>query len=93
MTITKLIKSDRIETVDSRGGKRTKMPSTVSLAVDHRFANEAQELLMDLKEGKTAETGLIGLELVAVYAEEEPDKVITRDGETFLAEHIDKMED
>lgn len=71
MTTKKLIKSDRIETVDSRGGKRTKMPSTISLAVDHRFANEAQELLMDLKEGKTTETGLIGLELVAVYAVEE----------------------
>lgn len=74
MTIKKLIKSDRIETVDSRGGKRTKMPSTISLAVDHRFANEAQELLMDLKEGKTTETGLIGLELVAVYAEVEIDQ-------------------
>ncbi len=86
MTIKKLIKSDRIETVDSRGGKRTKMPSTISLAVDHRFANEAQELLMDLKEGKTTETGLIGLELVAVYAE--PDKVSDEVGE-----NLDGLED
>ena len=74
LEITKVVKSDRIETVDSRGGKRTKMPSTVSLVVDHRFANEAQELLMDLKEGKTADHGLIGMELVAVYAQPKPEE-------------------
>ena len=74
LEITKVVKSERLETVDSRGGKRTKMNSTVSLAVDHRFANVAQQLLMDLKEGKTAETGLIGLELVAVYAKPKKDE-------------------
>ncbi len=75
------IKSDRIDSVDSRGGKRTKMPSTISMSVNHRFANEAQELLMDLKEGKTPTEGLIGLELIAIYAEDQENFVLKENEE------------
>ncbi len=67
------IKSDRIDSVDSRGGKRGKLPSTISMAVNHRFANTAETLFINLKEGKTPTQGLIGLELIAIYAEDQED--------------------
>lgn len=60
-----------IYSVTPRGSIKTNKPSTVEMTVDHRFANKADELYQDLKEGIEPQGKLIRLELVAVYAEEE----------------------
>jgi len=73
------LKSETISTVDSRGSLRSRLPSTVTMSVSHRFAAEAQGLVIDLKDGITRESGLVGLKLIAVYADEvdEVEKVVS----------------
>ena len=63
---TKLI-STQIEEVKPNGSIRTKKPSTVSLAVDHRMAIDLGALALDFKQGHKLEDGLVGIELYAVY--------------------------
>ena len=63
--------SNLITEVKSNGSVTTRKPSTVSMSIDHRFAIPAQSLYMDIKAGEERETGLIRLELYAVYEEGE----------------------
>ena len=73
---TEDIKSITISEVDSRGSLKSKMPSTIKMSVGHRFGHEAQSLMLDLKEGITPESGLIGLKLIAVYADDEAEQIV-----------------
>ena len=73
---TEDVKSITISEVDSRGSLKSKMPSTVKMSVGHRFGHEAQSLMLDLKEGITPTTGLIGLKLIAIYADDEAEQLI-----------------
>ena len=73
---TEDVKSIIISEVDSRGSLKSKMPSTVKMSVGHRFGHEAQSLMLDLKEGITPTTGLIGLKLIAIYADDEAEQLI-----------------
>lgn len=67
-----LVESNKIEAINYRGGHSTRKPSTVTMAVTHKFALEVAELLEDyLKKGETPEKGLIKLELLARYVEDE----------------------
>lgn len=68
----KLISSEVAE-VKSNGSITTKKPSTAAIAIDHRFAIDAQLLFLDDKAGKERETGLVSLELYAVYEDGEPE--------------------
>ena len=74
-----LVESNKIEAVNYRGGHSTRKPSTVTMAVTHKFALVVAELLEDyLKKGETPEEGLIRLELLARYAEDEcPDNDVS----------------
>ena len=63
--------SSEVTEVKSNGSITTKKPSTVSIAVDHRFAIEAQTYFMDEKSGQEKETGLVGFELIAIYEDGE----------------------
>ncbi len=63
----KTLISSQIEEVKSNGSIRTKKPSIVSVAINHRFAIEAQGLFLDIKSGIEREHGLVRLELYAVY--------------------------
>jgi hypothetical protein len=63
------IKSRALDSVEYNGGKRTRRPSIVTMAVDHRFAVEVSELNEDIKNGGERTEGLVGVKLVAVYAE------------------------
>ncbi len=67
--MTEEIKSRALDSVEYNGGKRTRRPSIVTMAVDHRFAVEVSELNEDLKNGNERTEGLIGVKLVAVYAD------------------------
>ena len=67
------IVSKQIEQVVPRGGIKTKKPSVVTMAIEHRFASRAYDLFEDRKAGTEAETGLIGLKLVAVYEDGKPE--------------------
>lgn len=66
--------STQIEEVKPTGSIRTKKPSTVSIAVDHRMATELSDLFMDFKEGHKREKGLVGIELYAIYENGEEEK-------------------
>ena len=63
--------SNLVTEVKSNGSITTRKPSTVSMSIDHRFAIPAQSLYMDIKAGEERETGLIRLELYAVYEDGE----------------------
>lgn len=65
------IKSEKIDGVTCRIGVRTKMPSTVTMAVDNVFIMDAVQLFEALERGETPEHGLIGMKLIAIYAGEE----------------------
>ena len=65
------IKSEKIDGVTCRIGVRTKMPSTVTMAVDNIFIMDAVQLFEALERGETPEHGLIGMKLIAIYAGEE----------------------
>lgn len=65
------IKSEKIDGVTCRIGVRTKMPSTVTMAVDNVFIMDAVQLFEALERGETPEHGLVGMKLIAIYAGEE----------------------
>lgn len=67
---TEVIRSKNVEGVVPRGGLRTKMPSVITMAVEHGFAIEAAGYFEERKAGNIPTTGLIGLQLVGVYATE-----------------------
>ncbi len=72
MKVEKIV-SQQIEAVVPRGGIKTKKPSVVTMAIEHRFASNAYDLFEDRKSGTESETGLVALKLVAVYEDGEPE--------------------
>lgn len=68
------IKSVRIENVDCVIGRNTKKPNTVVMSVHENFIMEALKLYQIQKRGENPTEGLIGLELRAVYAEDEQEE-------------------
>ena len=79
--------SNLVTEVKSNGSVTTRKPSTVSMSIDHRFAIDAQSLFMDMKSGVERETGLIRLELYAVYEDGEAD------AEELLNDTLKTLED
>jgi hypothetical protein len=71
MTERKEVLKSVIYSVTPRGSIKTNKPSTVEMTVDHRFANKADELYQDIKEGLEPQGKLVRLELVAVWEEDE----------------------
>jgi hypothetical protein len=64
--------TSKIEEVRYNGGHSTRKPSTVTMAVPHKFAVQVADLIEEYeKQGIEPEDGLIRLELVAHYADEE----------------------
>ena len=88
--------SGLIESIRYNGGHSTRKPSTVTMTVGHKFAIEVGELIEDYqKKGIEPEEGLLRLELIAHYADdniapEEQDYEIVTDGEQ-AEQIIDKM--
>ena len=62
------IKSTKIAGVDCKIGRNCRTPSEVSMYVTDEFIIEAVNLYDSVNAGGKPETGLIGLELHAVYA-------------------------
>lgn len=81
--------SNLVTEVKSNGSVTTRKPSTVSMSIDHRFAIDAQGLFMDMKSGVERETGLIRLELYAVYEDGEAEA----DAEELLNDTLKTLED
>lgn len=80
MSEKRVVVSKEIDTVVPRGGIKTKKPSVISMAIEHRFASRAYDLFEDRKAGTEKKTGLIALELVAVYEDGETE-IIKIEGE------------
>ncbi len=59
--------------VRANGSIRTNKPSTITMEIGHRLANDAYGLFLDEKEDKKPEIGLIGFKLVAIYEDGEPE--------------------
>lgn len=71
---TKKLVSVKIEGLDCVIGKSTKKYNTVTMRVDRTTILPVAELFESEKNGNPPETGLIGLELHAVYADGEVEK-------------------
>lgn len=63
-------KSTKIENVNCVIGQNTKKPNTITMRIAEADILEAVALFKTLREGNKPETGLIGYELIAVYADE-----------------------
>lgn len=64
--------TSKIEEVRYNGGHSTRKPSTVTMAVPHKFAVQVADLIEEYeKQGIEPEEGLIRLDLVAHYADVE----------------------
>ena len=64
--------TSKIEEVRYNGGHSTRKPSTVTMAVPHKFAVQVADLIEEYeKQGIEPTDGLIRLELVAYYADPE----------------------
>jgi len=64
---SEVTKSRNVEGVIPRGGVRTKMPSVITMAVDHRDAIHAADFFEERKAGNEPDKGLVGIKLVFVY--------------------------
>ena len=65
-----IVSKNLVENVVSTLGTNSKKPNTVVMAINEDFIIDALGLFRDKKKGVERETGLVRLELVAVYAEE-----------------------
>lgn len=65
--IKKEVVSTRPIEVRSNGTIKTNKPSSVTMAIQHRFAVDASQFYLSAQENIEPETGLIGFELVAIY--------------------------
>ena len=83
------IKSVRIENVNCVIGRNTKKPNTVVMSVHEDFIMEALKLYQIQKRGENPTEGLIGLELRAVYAEDEQEE---REAEKLIENMDDSLE-
>ena len=72
--IKKQTVSKGLDSVIYRGSFSTKKPSVVIMSVSHDIALEVSRLFEDKKQNIEREKGLIGVELVLVYSEEEEKK-------------------
>ena len=84
--------------VRANGSISTRKPSTVTMQIGHRLANDAYGLFLDEQEDKKPITGLTGFELVAIYedgeAEPEPIKIeIEEDLEECYSSKEESMEE
>jgi len=84
--------TSKIEEVRYNGGHSTRKPSTVTMAVPHKFAVQVADLIEEFeKQGIEPEDGLIRLELVAHYADPEIQKEPEIEQEPYPGED-DEME-
>lgn len=67
--MTKQIISTKMENVKCVIGQNTKQPNTITMRVPETEIIEAVNLFKTLREGNKPESGLLGYELVAVYAD------------------------
>lgn len=68
--MTKKTISTKMENVKCVIGQNTKQPNTVTMRIHERDILEAVQLFQTLREGNKPESGLIGLELSAIYLDE-----------------------
>ena len=75
--------TSKIEEVRYNGGHSTRKPSTVTMAVPHKFAVQVADLIEEYeKQGIEPEEGLIRLDLVAHYADQETEDIDSTTEET-----------
>lgn len=69
------VSKNLVENVIATLGTQSKKPNSVSMAINDDFVLDALGLFRDKKKGIERETGLVRLELVAVYVDEDAKEV------------------
>jgi len=88
-----MIKSTKIVAVDSKGGRRSRTGSFVSMGVTDREAIDCQDYFLDLADGEEPAGKVKKIELVVYYDQEEAETIESLRAENKeMREYIDNLD-